>query len=132
MTPVNQSCDGADSMVATTSSDAEQRRRASELELRAVLLFAVASLTMAIVCGAVIVSHWFAGVMVDSWERVFWAGTLVAGLMIVVFAAAAVPAGADARRSCVRISWLLRIGLLLFVVSAALCVLGLVGDFFQL
>lgn len=96
------------------------------------LLFAACSVTMAIVCGAVIVSHWFAGVMVDNWERVFWGGTLVAGLMIVVFAAAAVPAGANPRRSCLRIAWLLRIGMLLFVLSAALCVLGLVGDFFQL
>jgi hypothetical protein len=116
----------------TDEHDLEQRRRASELELRAVLLFAASSVAMAIVCGAVIVSHWFAGVMVDNWERVFWAGTLTAGLMIVAFAAAAVPAGADPRRSCARIRWLLRIGLLLFVVSSALCVFGLVGDFFQL
>jgi hypothetical protein len=118
--------------VATDEINREQRRRASELELRAVLLFAGSSVTMAIVCGAVIVSHWFAGVLVDNWERVFWGGTLVAGLMIVVFAAAAVPGGSNPGRTCTRITWLLRIGLGLFVLAPTLCVIGLVGDFYQL
>lgn len=85
---------------------------------------------MAVICGAVIVSGWFAGIMVDRWERLFWSGSLVAGLMIAVFAAAAVPGGKDARRASIRILWLLRIGLLLFVVAPTLCLIGLAGDFF--
>lgn len=116
--------------MSASAPDPDERRRASELELRAVLLLVAASLAMAIVCGAVIASHWFAGVLDDRWERVFWAGALVAGLMVVVFAAAAAPAGANPRRSCVRITWLIRIGLLLFVLAPALCIIGLVGDFY--
>jgi hypothetical protein len=42
-----------------------------ELERHAAILFLAAALTMAIVCGAVIVSGWFAGVLVDRWERLF-------------------------------------------------------------
>lgn len=96
------------------------------------MLFAVGALTMAVVCSGVIVSGWFAGVLVDRWERLFWAGALVGGLMVAVFAAAAAPGGADARRACIRISWLLRIGLLLFVLAPALCIVALVGDFYRL
>lgn len=117
-------------MVPQATDDAEWRRRRGELEQRAVTLFLAATLTMSIICGAVIVSGWFAGVMVDRWERLFWSGTLVAGLMIAVFAAAAVPGGRNARRACLRIEWLLRIGLLLFVLAPALCLIGLAGNFF--
>lgn len=96
------------------------------------MLFAAAALVMAVVCGSVIVSGWFAGVLVDSWERLFWAGALLGGLMVAVFAAAAVPGGADARRSVPRITWLLRAGLLLFVLAPGLCVVAMVGDFYRL
>jgi hypothetical protein len=109
---------------------AELRR--SQLERHAAVLFVAAALTMAIVISGVIVSGWFAGVIVDTWERVFWVGALLGGAMVAVFAAAAAPGGTDARRSCLRITWLLRIGLVLFVVSPALCVLALVGDFYRL
>jgi len=108
------------------------RRRRAELERHAALLFLAAALTMAILCGAVIVSGWFAGVLVDRWERLFWAGALLGGLMVATFAAAAAPGGTDARRACLRITWLLRVGLLLFVLAPALCVVGLVGDFYRL
>lgn len=112
-------------------TDEEQRRRA-ELERHAAVLFVGAVLTMAIVCGAVIVSGWFAGVLVDSWERVFWAGALLGGLTVAVFAAAAVPSGANAKRAIARIAWLLRLGLLLLVAAPALCVIALVGDFYRI
>lgn len=96
------------------------------------MLFAASALVMAVVCGSVIFSGWFAGVLVDSWERLFWVGALLGGLMVAVFAAAAMPGGADARRSVLRITWLLRAGLLLVVLAPALCVVALVGDFYRL
>lgn len=107
-------------------------RRRAELERHASTLFVGAVLTMAIVCGAVIVSGWFAGVLVDSWERLFWAGFVLSLVMVTVFAAAAAPGGADARRACRRITWLLRLGLVLFVLAPLLCTLALVGDFYRL
>ena len=106
--------------------------RRAELERHAATLFLTAALTMAIVCGAIIVSGWFAGVLVDRWERVFWAGALLGGLMVATFAAAAAPGGTDARRACRRITWLTRAGLALFVLAPALCILALVGDFYRL
>ncbi|GAB3605680.1 hypothetical protein GCM10027413_10890 [Conyzicola nivalis] len=113
------------------SDDVAERRR-SELERHAAVLFCAAALTMAIICGSVIVSGWFAGVLVDRWERVFWAGSLLGGVMVSVFAAAALPSGSDARRAAVRITSLLRVGLLLFVVAPAVCIVALVGDFYKL
>jgi MFS family permease len=117
---------------ASESPDALNRVRRAELERQAALLLIVASLTMAIVCGAVIVSGWFAGVLVDRWERVFWAGSILGFISIAVFAAAAAPGGADARRTCVRVTWLMRVGLLLFVAAPALCILAMAGDFYRL
>ena len=93
-------------------------------------LFGVAALVMALICGAVIVSGWFAGVIQDSYERVFWAGALAAGLMIAVLAGAAWPGGGDDRRTVVRIRWLMRLGLVLSVLSPTLCIGALVADFF--
>jgi MFS family permease len=112
-------------------SDADLRRR-SELERHAAVLFAASVLTMAIVCGSVIISGWFAGTLVDRWERVFWVGALLAGVMVAVFAAAAVPSGGNASRGNMRTAWLLRVGLALFVLSPALCIVALVGDFYRL
>ena len=114
----------------------EERRRRAQLERHAGVLFATAALTMAVVCGAVIVSGWFAGTLVDSWERLFWAGALLGGLMVAVFAAAAVPSASvdsvNVRRAAARTVWLLRVGLLLFVLAPALCIFALVGDFYRL
>lgn len=110
----------------------DDRDRRAELERHAGTLFVAAALTMAIVCGAIIVSGWFAGTLVDRWERVFWAGALLGGLMVATFAAAAAPGGKDAQRACLRITWLTRAGLALFVLAPALCILALVGDFYRL
>ena len=106
--------------------------RRAELERHAATLFVGAVLCVAVVCGAVIVSGWFAGVLVDSWERLFWLGFVLALVMVGVFAAAAAPGGRGARRASLRIAWLLRVGLVLFVLSPALCILALVGDFYRL
>ncbi len=111
----------------TTGSD--QARR-TQLERTALALFVGAALAMAIVCGAIIVSGWFAGVMEDRFERVFWAGAMLAGLMVTVFAAAVFPGGTDDARVILRVTNLTRIGLILFVVSPALCIGALVADFF--
>jgi hypothetical protein len=101
-----------------------------ELERRATLLFVGYVLAMAIVCGAIIVSGWFAGVLDDPPERVFWAGAVLAGVTIAVFAAAAFPGGRDDAREAARIRWTLRAGLLLAVLSPALCVGALIADFY--
>ena len=118
-------------MVVVEPDDRLERRR-SELERHAATLFLTAALTMMIICGAIIVSGWFAGALIDRWERVFWAGALLGGVMVTTFAAAALPGGANPRRSITRITWLLRVGLLLFVLAPGLCVLGLVGNFYNL
>lgn len=110
----------------------DEDRRLHELERHAAVLFVGAALTMAIVCGAVIISGWFAGVLLDSWERLFWAGFVLAIVMVAVFAAAAAPGGSDARRASERISWLLRVGLVMFVVAPVMCIVSLVGDFYRL
>ncbi len=93
-------------------------------------LFAGSAVAMAIVCGAVIVSGWFAGVIEDRFERVFWAGAMLAGLMVTVFAAAAFPGGDDDARVVRRVTILTRTGLILFVVWPALCIGALAADFF--
>jgi hypothetical protein len=85
---------------------------------------------MAIVCGAIIESGWFAGVIEDRFERVFWAGAILAGAMVAVLAAAAFPGGRDDVRVVRRITLLLRVGLIMFVVAPALCIGALAADFF--
>jgi len=88
-------------------------------------------MSMMIICAAVIVSGWFAGVLVDQWERVFWAGAALGGLMVAAFAAAALPGGIRPARSIGRITALLRVGLALFVLAPSLCVLALIGNFYR-
>ena len=112
---------------AARASDASRRDRA---ERTALGVFAVAALSMATVCAAIIISGWFAGVIQDVYERFFWAGAGLAGLMIVVLAAAVWPGGVDDRRVIRRVALLTRVGLVLFVVSPALCIGALVADFF--
>ena len=99
-------------------------------ERTAHVVFGVAALSTAIVCGAVIVSGWFAGAITDSYERVFWTGAVLAGVMNVVLAAAVWPGGADDRRVARRTVVLVRVGLALFVAAPALCIGALVADFF--
>lgn len=106
---------------------AKKRLRVEERALR---LFSIAALTMAIVCGAVIVSGWFAGGIEDGAERVFWAGAILAGLMVVVFAAACFPGGRDDARAIERVTTLTRLGLVLFLAAPTLCIGALIADFF--
>jgi len=100
------------------------------LERRATVLFIGFFLVMAIVCGAVIVSGWFAGVLDDPAERVFWAGAVLAGVTVAVFASAAFPGGTDDRREIGRIRWTIRVGLLLAMLSPTLCIAALIADFY--
>ena len=100
------------------------------LERSATLLFATCAMIMAIICGAVIISGWFAGVMDDRAERFFWAGAVLAFVNVGVLAGAAFPGGEDDARTVRRVLWLVRLGLVLFVVAPALCIGSLVGDFY--
>ncbi len=104
--------------------------RRTSLERQATATFAAWLLAMAIVCGAVIVSGYFAGVIEDHAERVFWAGAVLSGVALTVFAGAAFPGGADDVREASRIRWTLRVGLLLALLSPALCIGALVADFY--
>ena len=105
----------------------EKRARAED---RAVRLLTVAALTMAIICGAIIVSGWFAGVIEDGPERVFWAGAILNFLMVGVFAAAAFPGGDDDARAISRVTALTRVGLVLFILAPTLCIGALIADFY--
>jgi hypothetical protein len=94
-------------------------------ELMALGRFSVASLVMAIACGAIIVSGWFAGVIQDVYERFFWAGALLAALSIAVMGASVV-IGRGSRAT----SLISRIGLAMFLVAPLFCVGSLVADFY--
>lgn len=100
------------------------------LERQATVLFVGYLVVMGLVCGAVIVSGWFAGVLDDPAERVFWAGAILAGITVAVFAAAAFPGGRRDEREIPRIRWTLRFGLILAVLSPALCIAALIADFY--
>ena len=117
----------------TTGNEAAEGAswKRARLELQASLALLTGALIMAITIGSIIVSKWFAGVLYDPAERVFWAGALVGGLMITVLAAAAFPGGDDDLRVIRRIRILLRIGLVLFLLSPALCIGSLVADFYR-
>ena len=104
--------------------------RRARLERQAVALFGVAAVSMSVICGAIIVSKWFAGVMDDGFERFFWLGAVLAFAMVAVFAAASFPGGRDDERVIRRTTALIRIGLVLFVLSPALCIGSLVADFY--
>lgn len=87
--------------------------------------FGVSAVVMAVVCGAIIVSGWFAGVIQDVYERFFWAGSLLAALAITVMGAAVI-LGRGARTT----SLISRIGLAMFLIAPVLCVGSLVADFY--
>lgn len=97
---------------------------------RAALVFVGYLLATAIVCGAVIVSGWFAGVMDDPAERVFWAGAILAGITVAILASAAFPGWRDERREEARVRWTLRIGIVTGVLAPTLCIAGMIADFF--
>lgn len=85
---------------------------------------------MAVICGAFIVSGWFAGVLEDHAERFFWAGGILALLGVLVLSAAALPGGDDDRRTVRRVTVLSRVGLVLFAVAPVLCIGAMVADFY--
>jgi len=101
------------------------------LELTAAVIFVGATLAMAVICGAVIVSGWFAGVIEDRAERVFWAGAVLAAVAVTILGVAAIPAGSDDARAVRRARLLLRVGLVAFLVAPALCVGALVANFYR-
>ena len=100
------------------------------LEQTAIALFLGSALVMAMLCAAIIVSGWFAGVIDDGPERVFWAGAILELLMVFVFGAAAFPGGDDDARAIQRVRALVRIGLVMFVVAPVLCLGALVVNFY--
>ena len=100
------------------------------LERSATLLFATAAIVMAIVCGAIIISGWFAGVIEDHAERVFWAGAILALLGVLTLGAAALPGGDNDQQEIRRMRWLTRIGLVAFLIAPCLCIGAMVADFY--
>ena len=108
----------------------ERSAKREHLERQATALLVGYGVIMAVVCGAVIVSGWFAGVMEDHAERVFWSGAILAGLTVAVFAAAAFPGGSNDDRAIRRVTWLTRLGLVLFVLAPTLCIGALIADFY--
>ena len=85
---------------------------------------------MAVLCSAIIISGWFAGVIDDRPERVFWAGAILELLMVFVFGAAAFPGGDDDARAIHRVRLLIRLGLAMFAVAPVLCLGALVVNFY--
>ena len=120
--PLRRAADGA---------SVERMTERAQLERTATTLFLGSALVMAVVCGAIIISGWFAGVIWDPAERVFWAGAILEFVSIVVFAAAAFPGGTDDARTVRRITVLTRLGIVLFVLAPALCVGALISDFYH-
>ncbi len=106
-------------------------RTRSRLELQAALGLLAGVIAMATICGAIIISGWFAGVLWDPAERFFWAGGAAGGLMVASFAAAAFPGGDDDERAILRIRLFVRIGLLLLVLAPTLCIGAMVADFYR-
>lgn len=117
-------------MTTTENATADARERRRHLERTAVTLFGIAALVMAIICGGIIVSGWFAGVMEDHAERWFWAGSILELLEVFVFAAAAFPGGSDDGRVIRRITVLTRVGLVLFVLAPVMVLGSMVFDFY--
>jgi len=102
----------------------------ARIERTAAVLFVGAALVMAIICGAIIISGWFAGVMRDDAERFFWLGAVLEFVCVAVFAAAAFPGGSDDLRAIRRVTWCIRVGLVLFVTAPALCIGAMISDFY--
>jgi hypothetical protein len=85
---------------------------------------------MAIICGAIIVSGWFAGVMTDRYERFFWGGAVLAAVSVFVLAVASMPFGADDRAAIRRVRALTTAGLVLYLVAVVLCIGAMIADFY--
>jgi MFS family permease len=110
--------------------DADLRQRRSHLERQALGAFAVTALVMAIICGAIIVSGWFAGVMTDRYERFFWGGAILAAVSVFVLAVASMPFGSNDLRAVGRIRALTTTGLGLYVIAVVLCIGAMIADFY--
>jgi len=106
------------------------RRFRSHYERHALGAFAVTALVMAVVCGAIIVSGWFAGVMTDRYERFFWAGAILAAVAVFVLAVASMPFGANDRSAIGRIRALTTTGLALYLAAVVLCIGAMIADFY--
>ena len=102
----------------------------TRLERTAGLLFATTAIVMATICGAIIISGWFAGVIEDRAERVFWAGAILALLGVLTLGVAAFPGGDNDAAVIRRVRALSRIGLAMFLVAPCLCLGALVADFY--
>lgn len=109
---------------------AELSERRRDLERTAALVLATFATVMALVCSAIIVSGWFAGVLEDHAERFFWAGAVLSFVNVGVLAAAVFPGGEDDARAVRRVRALTRVGLVLFVGAPALCIGALIADFY--
>ena len=110
--------------------DADLRSQRNHLERQALGAFAVTALVMAIICGAIIVSGWFAGVMTDRYERFFWGGAILAAASVFVLAVASMPLGANDASAIRRVRALTTAGLGLYLVAVVLCVGAMVADFY--
>ena len=106
------------------------RRLRSHYEQQALGAFAVTALVMAIICGAIIVSGWFAGIMTDRYERFFWGGAVLAAVSVFVLAVASMPFGANDLGAVRRIRVLVTTGLGLYFVAVVLCVGAMIADFY--
>ncbi|MDO7880826.1 hypothetical protein [Antiquaquibacter soli] len=111
-----------------TRPDAASLRR--HVERTAAHAFVGCALVMSILCGAIIVAGWFAGVIDDRAERFFWAGAILGFVAIVILGLAALPGGDDDVRTTRRVRWMLRAGILLFLFSPALCIAALIADYY--
>lgn len=117
-----------DDDLGRTRPDAAFMRRHAERS--AAHAFVGCALVMAVICGAVIVAGWFAGVIQDSAERFFWAGAILGFVSIVVLGIAALPGGDDDARTTRRVRWLLRVGIVLFLFAPTLCIGALIVDYY--
>lgn len=117
-----------DEEIGRTVPDAAFLRR--HLERTAAQAFVGCALVMSIICGAVIVAGWFAGVIDDRAERFFWAGAILGFVAIVILGLAALPGGDDHLRTTRRVRWMLRAGIVLFLFSPALCIAALIADYY--
>jgi arginine exporter protein ArgO len=114
----------------STPTPGEPRSLRTHYERHALGALAVTGLGMAIICGAVIVSGWFAGVMTDRYERFFWGGAITAVVAVFVLAVASMPLGRDDGRAVVRMRVLVSVGLALYLLAIVLCVGAMVADFY--
>ena len=96
-----------------------------EAERKALVLFATTTLVYAIAVGSMMISDWGAGVLDNRVEWVYWAGTILGAVGVILFAAAIFPARANLART----NGLTRAGLVLFLVAPILCVTAYMVDY---